>query len=56
MGDTDDLLTVPRTRLKRWAFGSGPQGDVYAWAEKRHGRYGRPNDTIWGRGGLKFNR
>jgi hypothetical protein len=46
--DTDDLVTVPLLRLKRWAFGSGPQGGVYAWPEKRQGRYGQANDT-WGR-------
>jgi hypothetical protein len=46
--DTDDLVTVPLLRLKRWAFGSGPQGGVYAWPEKPQGRYGQPNDS-WGR-------
>lgn len=46
--DTDDLVTVPMLRLKRWAFGSGPQGGVYAWPEKQQGRYAQRNDT-WGR-------
>ena len=46
--DTDDLVSVPMLRLKRWAFGSGPQGGAYAWPEKQQGRYGQPNDT-WGR-------
>jgi hypothetical protein len=46
--DTDDLVTAPLLRLKRWAFGSGPQGGVYAWPEKLQGRYGQANDT-WGR-------
>ncbi len=43
--DTDDLVAVPLLRLKRWAFGSGPQGGVYAWPEKPQGRYGQMNDT-----------
>ena len=46
--DTDDLVTVPLLRLKRWAFGSGTEGGIYAWPEKRQGRYGQLNDT-WGR-------
>ncbi len=46
--DTDDLITVSMLRLKRWAFGSGPQGGVYAWPEKQQFRYGQRNDT-WGR-------
>lgn len=46
--DTDDLVTVQLLRLKRWAFGSGPQGGIYAWPEKPQGRYGQLNDT-WGR-------
>lgn len=35
--DSDDLVTVPLLRLKRSAFGSGPQGGVYAWPEKQQG-------------------
>lgn len=46
--DTDDLVTAPLFRLKRWAFGSGEQGGVYAWAEKQQRRYTQPNDS-WGR-------
>lgn len=46
--DTDDLVTIPVFRLKRWAFGSGEQGGVYAYPEKRQGAYGQANDT-WGR-------
>jgi hypothetical protein len=46
--DTDDLVTVPLLRLKRWAFGSGPQGGVYAWPELKQGRYAQRNDS-WGR-------
>jgi hypothetical protein len=44
--DSDDLVTVtvPLSRLKRWAFGSGPQGGIYAWPEKPQGRYGQAND------------
>ncbi len=46
--DTDDLVIVPMFRLKRWAFGSGEEGGVYAWPEKRQGRYAQANDS-WGR-------
>jgi hypothetical protein len=46
--DSDDLVTVPLLRLKRWAFGSGPQDGIYAWPERPPGRYGQRNDT-WGR-------
>jgi hypothetical protein len=46
--DTDDLVTVPLLRLKRWAFGSGTEGGIYAWPEKRQGRFEQRNDT-WGR-------
>jgi hypothetical protein len=46
--DSDDLVTVPLLRLKRWAFDSGPQDGVYAWPEKLQHRYGQRNDT-WGR-------
>ncbi len=46
--DTDDLVVVPVFRLKRWAFGSGEQGGVYQWPERRQGRYPQQNDT-WGR-------
>ncbi len=46
--DTDDFVTVPLLRLKRWAFGSGTDGGIYAWPEKRQRRYGQRNDT-WGR-------
>ncbi len=43
--DTDDLVTVPLLRLKRWAFGSGPQDGIYAWPERIQGRHGQRNDT-----------
>ena len=46
--DTDDLVTVPLLRLKRWAFGSGTEGGIYAWPEKRQGRFEQRNDS-WGR-------
>jgi hypothetical protein len=46
--DTDELVVVPVFRLKRWAFGSGEDGGIYAWPEKRQGRYLQANDT-WGR-------
>jgi hypothetical protein len=46
--DTDDLVVVPLFRLKRWAFGSGEEGGIYAWPEKRQARYAQANDT-WGR-------
>lgn len=46
--DSDDLVTVPLLRLKRWAFGSGPQGGIYAWPEAQQHRYEQRNDS-WGR-------
>jgi len=46
--DSDDLVTAPLLRRKRWAFGSGPQDGIYAWPEKLQGRYSQRNDT-WGR-------
>lgn len=46
--DTDDLVVVAMFRLKRWAFGSEDEGGVYAWPEKRQGRYAQRNDS-WGR-------
>jgi hypothetical protein len=46
--DTDDLVAVPTFRLKRWAFGSGPDGGLYAFPEKQQRRYQQPNDS-WGR-------
>lgn len=46
--DSDDLIFVPVFALKRWAFGSGAQGGVYAYPEKHQGRYVQPNDS-WGR-------
>ncbi len=35
--DTDDLVTVPFLRLKRWAFGSGPQGGSTPGPRSRRG-------------------
>lgn len=46
--DSDDLIFVPVFRLKRWAFGSGPQAGVYGFPEKCQGRYAQLNDS-WGR-------
>jgi hypothetical protein len=46
--DSDDLVVAPTFRLKRWAFGSGEDGGVYGWPERRQRRYDQPNDT-WGR-------
>lgn len=46
--DTDDLVIAPVFRLKRWAFGSGEEGGIYAWPEKRQNRYALANDN-WGR-------
>jgi hypothetical protein len=46
--DTDDLVTVPVFRLKQWAFGSGEEGGIYRFPERRQGRYAQANDS-WGR-------
>lgn len=46
--DSDDLVTVPVFRLKQWAFGSGEEGGIYRFPEKRQGRYAQANDS-WGR-------
>ena len=46
--DTDDPVTAPLLRLKRWAFGSGPQGGIYARSEAQPRRYEQRNDS-WGR-------
>jgi hypothetical protein len=46
--DTVDLVTVPVFRLKQWAFGSGEEGGIYRFLEKRQGRYAQANDS-WGR-------
>jgi len=46
--DTDDLITVPLLRLKRWAFDSGPQGGIYGWPERPQRQYRQANDS-WGR-------
>jgi hypothetical protein len=46
--DTDGLVTLPLFRLKQWAFGSGEEGGICRWPEKRQGRYGQANDS-WGR-------
>ncbi len=46
--DTDSAVALPVFRLKRWAFGSGEHGGVYAWPERRQRAYSQANDT-WGR-------
>ena len=46
--DSDDLVTLPVFRLKQWAFGSGDEGGIYRFREKRQGRYAQANDS-WGR-------
>jgi hypothetical protein len=43
-----DLVTLPVFRLKQWAFGSGEEGGIYRFPEKRQGRYMQANDS-WGR-------
>ena len=46
--DSDDLVTVPLRRLKRWTSGFGPHGSINARCEAQQRRYEQRNDS-WGR-------